>query len=313
MIERILVVTRETRFEGLLTRFGTRGQAKFHVEQSGGDFQDFVNEHDTYRQAVDAVRRSLDFDVPFQVVDRGLVPTFVFTGSEVIVPVGQDGLVANVARYVAGQPIVAVNPDPERFDGVLLPFQVPDARKGVGDVLRGRHRARQVTLAEAVLHDGQRLTAFNDLFIGANSHVSARYRVYVDGREEPQSSSGVLVTTGAGSTGWMSSVFNMVTGIGTLFGQSACEPVRMEWDDGRLFWAVREPFASHHSGTTLTAGFIEPGGRIEIESAMAAGGVVFGDGVEQDFLTFNAGARAIVRAADERACLVVPRRIAGTT
>lgn len=310
-MERIVVVTRETRLEGLLARFGTKGQAKFHVEQSGGDFQDFVDEHDTYRRAVDEVRHTLDFDVPIQVVDRGLVPTFVFMGTEVVVPVGQDGLVANVARYVGGQPIVAVNPDPERFDGVLLPFQVSGARRAVGDVLRGRHQTRQVTLAEALLHDGQRLTAFNDLFVGADSHVSARYRVYVDGRAEPHSSSGVLVTTGAGSTGWMSSVFNMVNGIGALFGRSACEPVRMPWDDGRLFWAVREPFVSHRSGATLVAGFIEPGGRLEIESGMASGGVIFGDGVEQDFLTFNAGTRAVIRAAEERACLVMPRRGGG--
>ena len=36
---------------------------------------------------------------------------------------------------------------------------------------------RNVTLAEVVLIDGQRLLAFNDLFIGARTHVSARYRV----------------------------------------------------------------------------------------------------------------------------------------
>ena len=105
----------------------------------------------------------------------------------------------------------------------------------------------------------------------------------------------------------MSSVFNMVNGITRLFGGSMCEPVRMEWDDRRLFWAVREPFASNHSGATLVGGFIEAGTVLEIESSMPSDGVIFGDGVEQDFLGFNAGARATIRPAELRACLVLPR------
>ena len=307
MIDRIVVVTRETRFDGLLARYGTKGQAKFHVEQSGGDFDDFVEEHDVYRRAVDTVRRSLTLDIPVHVVDRSLIPTYVFTGSEVVVTVGQDGLVANVARYVGSKPIVAVNPDPERFDGVLLPFELTQARQAVNAVVEDRYEAKFVTLAEAELNDGQRLSAFNDLFVGARSHVSARYRIIVGGREEHQSSSGILVSTGAGSTGWMSSVFNMVNGITRLFGGSMCEPVRMEWDDRRLFWAVREPFASNHSGAALVGGFIEAGTVLEIESSMPSAGVIFGDGVEQDFLRFNAGVRATIRPAEQRACLVLPR------
>lgn len=308
MTDRIVVVTRETRLDGLLARYGTKGQARYQVEQAGGDFDEYVEEHDTYRRAVDAVRRALDFEVPVQSVDRSLIPTYVFTGSEAVVTVGQDGLVANVARYVRGQPIVAVNPDPVRFDGVLLPFSPEDARGALERVLEERFRVRHVTLAEAVLGDGQRLTAFNDLFIGARSHVSARYRIDTGHGSEHQSSSGLLVSTGAGSTGWMSSVFNMVNGIAESFGAAGCEPLRMEWDDGRLFWAAREPFASRHSGAAFACGFIEHGERLVVESSMPAGGVIFGDGVEQDFLGFDSGARAVIRAAEEVAHLVVPAK-----
>ena len=54
-----------------------------------------------------------------RMLDRELVPTYTFLREDVIVTLGQDGLVANTAKYAAGQPIIAVNPDPERFDGVL--------------------------------------------------------------------------------------------------------------------------------------------------------------------------------------------------
>lgn len=304
-VDRIVLVTRETRLDGLLTRYGTRGNARFQIEQTGGDFSDYEDEDRVYREAVSAVRRGVDFDLPVLEIDRALVPTYAFSGQELIVTVGQDGLVANVARYVGAQPIVGVNPDPRRFDGVLLPFLPEDTRAVAQAVLRGKAIDRRVTLSEATLHDGQRLTAFNDLFIGAASHVSARYTITCAEGSEVHSSSGLLVATGAGSTGWLSSVFNMVSGVGAAFGREVCPPVRLEWDDPRLFWVAREPFRSRHSSARLVCGFIEPGDQLIVESSMAADGVIFGDGVERDYLGFNAGAKASIRASQLSARLVV--------
>jgi hypothetical protein len=218
--------------------------------------------------------------------------------------VGQDGLVANTAKYVGEQPIVAVNPDPERFDGILLRYKPVDARAAVTSLLEGRAHVRKVTLAEAALEDGQRLLGFNDLFIGARSHVSARYRIAFGGSAEPQSSSGVLVSTGAGSTGWLSSVFAMSGAVSRFSGGKEGRAVRMEWEDPRLVFVVREPYLSRHSRTGIVAGMIESGGELILESQMPSGGVIFSDGVEADALDFNAGARARIRAAARRTHLV---------
>ena len=303
--EKIVLVVRKTRLEELIERFGTRGQAKFYLEQSGGDFGAYVEEDDAQRRSFDDLRRSLELGLKLQQVDRGLVPTFVFAPTDLVVTVGQDGLVANTAKYVGAQPIVAVNPDPARFDGILLPFAPAEARTAVMRVLGGTARLRQVTLAEARLTDGQRLVAFNDLFIGAHSHVSSRYRIRWGAADEPQSSSGVLVSTGAGSTGWLSSVFNMVAGVAAMCGGQAARPVRMEWEDPRLMFVVREPFASRHSRTSVVAGFVARGQELVLESQMPSGGVIFSDGIEEDFLAFNSGAVASIRAAAQTAHLVV--------
>ena len=71
-------------------------------------------------------------------------------------------------------PIVAVNPDPTRIDGLLLPFRTGQAVQAVRQVLDGRFPSIQVTMIDAKLNDGQSMLAFNDLFIGCSSHVSAR-------------------------------------------------------------------------------------------------------------------------------------------
>ena len=305
MFKKIVIVTRRTRLQELVERFNTHSQAKFYIEHSGGDFADYEREDDSYQTALDLVRRSLDFELPHQVVDRALVPTYKFQKEDVVVTLGQDGLVANTAKYAGAQPIVAVNPEPTRFDGILLPFLPDQARTAVGQVLDAKAAFREVTLADATLNDGQRLLAFNDLFLGARSHVSALYRIVRGKRSETQSSSGVLVSTGAGSTGWISSVFNMASGVTSFCGGRPVTGIRMPWEDRRLLYVVREPFISRHSQAGIVAGMLETGEELVLESLMPSGGAIFSDGMEADFLQFNSGAIVRVRAAEQRAHLVV--------
>jgi NAD kinase len=305
MYEKIVLVTRKTRLQELVERCNSKAQAKFTLERAGGDYGDYQREDDTYLRALEALHRALDLGLKVQRVERHLVPNFVFAPRDLVVAVGQDGLVANVAKYVGAQPLVAVNPDPSRFDGALLPFGVPQARAAVETVLAGTAKVREVTLAEVVLRDGQRLLGFNDLFVGARSHVSARYKIAVAGPAEPHSSSGVLISTGAGSTGWLSSVFNMAEGLAAFTGGKSGPALRMALEDPRLVFVVREPFKSRHSEAKLVAGVLAPGEALTLESLMPSGGVIFSDGVEADALAFDSGAVARIAAAAQRTRLVV--------
>ena len=101
--------------------------------QQQADFDEYQEEDATYQQVIDRLEHELQFGLPVKRVERAFVPNFDFGGCEVVVVVGQDGLVANTAKYVGGLPIVAVNPDPQRIDGVLL--AVP------GEGRRGRSSA----------------------------------------------------------------------------------------------------------------------------------------------------------------------------
>jgi NAD kinase len=305
VFDKIVLVTRKTRLEELIERFNTQAQAKFYIEHAGGDFAAYVQEHDAYQASLELVRRSIETGLKIQVLDRSLVPTCMFGKEDVVVTLGQDGLVANTAKYVGGQPILAVNPDPRRFDGVLLPFEPPSLRPYLERTLAGKVHVRGITLAEARLKDGQRLLAFNDLFLGAQTHISARYRIHCGDRAEDQSSSGIIVSTGAGSTGWLSSIFNETSGILSFLGGAPIEPIRMDWEDRRLLYVVREPFVSRHSKAGIVAGQVIPASPLTVESQMPTAGVIFSDGVEADHLQFNSGAIATIGIAAEKANLVV--------
>lgn len=334
----IAVVTRETRLEGLKARWATTGAAAFRLQRAAGhelalrlkkartasgklskereaailhevaDLADedvYEAEDDIYQRTVRKLLAELDFGYPLKRIDRTFLPNFDFGRCVLVVVIGQDGLVANTAKYVGDLPIVGVNADPTRNDGVLLPFRVEQARVAVRRTLDHKARLREVTLAEANTNDGQRMLAFNDFFVGCASHASARYTLEVGARIESQSSSGLLISTGAGSTGWLSSLFNMTAGFCRFAGRPEPEAVHFRWEDRKLMWAVREPFRSRHSSADLVAGMLDERQELVINSQMPAGGVIFSDGIENDFLEFNSGSIARFTVSAQRAHLVV--------
>lgn len=308
MIEKIIVVTRKTRLEELVARFNTRDQARFYIEHAGADFSTYQAEHDAYKRAVEMLLTRIGALARVQVIERVFLPNFIFTDRDLIVTIGQDGLVVNTAKYLDGQPVVAINPDPARIDGLLLPFSVQAAPQAIVQVMQEQAAVRRITMAEARLNDGQRMLAFNDLFIGVKSHTSARYRLTFGEQSEPQSSSGIIVSTGAGSTGWLSSMFNMTSAVTHLLDAKVHvpEPLRLGWEEERLVFIVREPFVSKTSRAGIAAGILTPQRELLLESLTPENGVIFSDGVEADYAAFNSGAIVRVGIAPKKTNLVVP-------
>lgn len=305
MFEKLVLVTRRTRLDGLIERFNTKGQAKFYLQQAGLDFADYEREHDTYSRSLEQTRVQVERSgLKVQLLDRAVVPTYLFAKTDLVVALGQDGLVANTAKYIGAQPLIGVNPDPERFDGVLLPFRVDEVRQTIDATVKERALINEVTLAEVKLSDGQKLLAFNDLYIGARTHVSSQYRLKV-GKSGwvRHSSSGVIVSTGAGSTGWLSSVFAMARALG-----GTVTPVNIERGDRKLYFVVREPFASKQSTVAESFGVVNAERVLQLESLMPSGGVIFSDGMEDDALMFTSGLMATIGPADQRARLVARAR-----
>lgn len=301
--EYAIIVKNKTRLESLIERFNTKAQAKFYIERLGGNFEDYVIEHETFHNSLNSLQTQLSKLIKNKTVERLYLPSFIFSEKNLIVVIGQDGLVANTAKYSKSCPIVAVNPDKERYDGILLPFDTLDFVQGVENVITERYNAKTVRFAEAKLNDGQRLLAFNDLFIGASSHISARYKISFNSKTEEHSSSGLIVSTPAGSTGWLSSIFNMAYGVTSMF-EKNIKPKRPKLKDNELLFAVREPFQSIRTQTGISAGVIKNQNHLTIESLMPTSGVIFSDGIETDFLKFNSGAIATIGIAPETAKLV---------
>jgi NAD kinase len=308
-IDKIVVVTKKTPLEELVQRLNSPGQARFYLEQNGVSFADYEAADRQYHQALGTIQAALPRDMKHQIVDRDFLPTFQFGEHDLVVTVGPDGLVVNTAKYLTTQPILAINPDPARVAGILLPFGVPDLGPVIARVREGSARIRRLAMAQVTLNDGQVLYGVNDLFIGAKSHISARYRLQLGKREAQHSSSGIIVSTGVGSTGWLRSVTAGAWEIARHFAGAALPAdawqIQMDWEANRLWYSVREPFPSPVSQLDLVFGAIEAGEELIITSQMPENGVIFSDGIEADYLAFNSGAIARVGLADRQAHLIV--------
>ncbi|MDJ0520734.1 MAG: hypothetical protein QNJ90_01525 [Planctomycetota bacterium] len=292
---RIVVVTRASEYEGLLRRHATAQQAAFFLEQRGSSLEEVRARHERMEHVLAEIRGALPADWRRAHVRRADLDRFLFEPSDVVVAVGQDGLVANTAKYLEGQSVIGLNPDPERYEGVLVPHAPVRAAELMHAAVDGTasHEAR--TMVEGRLDDGRHLLALNELFVGHRSHQSARYVIAYGKRREQQSSSGLIVSTGTGVTGWARSIAL----------SRGCTLRMPEPEDRALVFFVREAWPSVATGADLVEGVLRDGRELAVTSRMEAGGVVFGDGIESDRIELAWGQRISIRRSRRTLRLVV--------
>jgi len=280
---RVVVVSRRGELDELLARHGTRGAAAYFLRQRGRDLDEVTARHEALRTALTEVGAAVPADWRRGHVERADLPRFLFGPEDIVLAVGQDGLVANVAKYLEAQPVIGVDPEPGRNPGVLVRHTAGE----VGRLLRQRGAGEERTMAVARLDDGQELHGLNEVYIGHASHQSARYVLGTpDGGRERQSSSGLIVGTGTGATGWCASIAR----------ERGAAPAPPAPADRRLCWFVREAWPSPTTGVRRDAGLLADGEEIELTSESERL-VVFADGLESDALELSWGQRVRVGVA----------------
>ncbi|GAA4544931.1 NAD(+)/NADH kinase [Streptomyces collinus] len=290
---RAVLVHRITEYEELVAHHGTHGQAAFFLASRGRDIGEVAERHERTRRALAEVTSAIPLTWRQARLERADLDRFLFAPEDVVIVVGQDGLVANAAKYLSGQPVLGIDTEPGRNPGVLVRHRPRDTAELLA--VAGAS-VDELTMVEAVADDTQRLVALNEIYLGAAGHQTARYRLGLEGDGgvvEAQASSGVLVGTGTGATGWLRSVWQERGGALRL-------PAPTE---NRLLWFVREAWPSPATGTSLTAGELPAPARLRltVESERL---IAFGDGMESDAVELTWGQTVEVGVCRERLRLV---------
>lgn len=294
---RVVVVYRRSELEELTERHATRGQVEFFLELRGQTLASAEIADQEAKGAHREIAAGIPADWRRADVEREDLPSFLFGPEDVVAVVGRDGLVANVAKYVDHQPVVGFNPYPHSNAGVLTPFVPEHAASLLPAVVAGNVDVIERTKVVAETDDGQHIEALNDLYIGDEGHQSARYEISQRGHPpETQSSSGVVVGTGTGATGWLASLASDRNLAALLPGPA----------DASLAWFVREAWPSPFTSVELTSGVIGTKEHLSV-TVRSECLVVFGDGIEHDRLEVTHGQQVAVRVAERRLRWVAPR------
>lgn len=266
---KVLLATKKTTFAMLNEDDRPEAQRLRQMIEDGNPTVAGVEEsHREHRASLEEVRRVLRAKGA-KVLERARMPSKAIKGVDLIVVVGGDGMVLGVSHAVHDDtPVLAVNSAPSFSVGYLTACESSGFADLLDDVQRGAVGPRPVhrlqvkvgrrTLSAPVLNDA--------LFCTDNPAVMCRYQLQWPDGTEMQRSSGVWISTPAGSTSALS---------------SAGGP-QLPLSSQQFAFVVREPYAPPGSSVRFKRAVLARGEELAIESR--TGGVsVFLDGSHQRY------------------------------
>lgn len=256
---RIVLVSRPSALDALTRRHGTRMQAAFHAKARGLTLDALEDEHAKLASAMESISNAIPSRWRRVRLERAELSRFVFEPNDTIVCVGPDGLVANVAKYLTSQRVIATNPLGRG------PLTYHSTSSCVTALLRADAEDVDIELrplVEASANNRIVLRALNEIYLGHRTHQSARYTLEFGSLRDAQISSGIVVSTGTGATGWALSIARA---------EGKTDILPAPTDRAAAFF-VRELWSGNRA--SLASGRVAAGGILKVTSEMNESGVL---------------------------------------
>lgn len=199
-IERILVAYKRTTYE----RYMDSDDTSLRQLIEGGDVSvaRLAESHDAHYRSLDAVRDHLEeVDIDYDLFYRGDVPHA--DGHDLVLPVGGDGTVLDLSHKIGDQPMLAVNSDPERSFGYFCAGTADDFPELLHKTLEGAWEPTRLMRYGVRINDERYgPPILNDILVAhENPAAVTSYVIRVgEAQDESQKSSGIWISTAAGST-----------------------------------------------------------------------------------------------------------------
>ncbi len=295
-MDRIVIVTKKTALENLISEHMTENAAGFHLKTNGESIDSYKREHEIYKASLQKITQQIPSDIQTVFLEREQLPRFLFRDNDFIIVCGPDGLLVNLSKYVDKQLVCTVNPDPQSVAGVLMIHQPNEIGSIIKQIEKQTQNIVEFPFIKVTVNNSQSLFAIGDVFIGRGDHISVRYELIHAGKRQKQSSSGIIVSSGVGASGWMRSI---KTQIREIAGTAKGLPYSPKPTDRKFLFFVREPFVSPDTKTSLNSNYVTPEYPLEIISKMPTGGFIYSDGVFEEGLSWNMGDKAVVTVGEK--------------
>jgi NAD kinase len=267
-LSRALLVVKPTKVEFDMQRLGVTAEALssiYHPDDRPVIFE-------SHERQLRARRRARELLPEAAVVERERLTREEAAEASLVIALGGDNHFIFVSHFLRATPILGINADPVRSHGGLLQLDESKLEAAVSRIREGEFSIRAWTRIDGTV-DGRAVgTATGEFFVGESHRVMMTRHVLQkdDGPQEEHKSSGLLLVTGAGSTGW--------------FGHYE-EP--FERDLRVAKWRLTEPFPFDHK-YRWAAGELEPGGVLRVRSKNDDRGIVAVDSLGEEPFPYGA-------------------------
>ena len=267
----ILVAYKKSRYEQLVIDQHDES-IKELIAQQDVSVARLLTSHDNHTRSLETIleeltRQNLSFDA----VPRGQ-STRPEDDYELVIIVGGDGTLLDLSHRILSTPVLAINSDPSASVGYFCAGTAADFATLLEKTLDKKLKSTQLgRFCATINHDTRTPPVLNEILIcHANPAAVSSYFFRVDDYEEAQRSSGIWLSTPAGSTAAIRSAGGMVMPLG----------------NNTIQFVVREPYMTSKSNFRQLKGVRPFGATIEVISKMQ-GGRIYVDGphIEYPFQT----------------------------
>lgn len=292
--KRVLVVFKRTKYELDLEIYGSLQVYKEVTKDKPQVFVRTLESHNRQIQSRNFLQTRVFPNATF-VFRENFDPTDPLDGIDLVVSHGGDNHFTYVAHQVGNRPLIGCNSDPETSVGALLSFTAEDLERVVQNNYKDVEIEEWSLLETEIQYPNgkkvQTVPAVCELSIRNNSpDLTSRYWISYQNQKEEQKCSGLLIYTGAGSTGWISS----------------CSPKRFPNFDKkeRFFQAYAREIRVKSPETEFSLADFRAFDEVEVVSEMNGGIAV--DSLTERHYPFPPFSKATIRLAKEKLAVVVP-------
>ena len=215
-----------------------------------------------YKKTLGTVEKILRLnEVNYILADRDKLRHEQFQNRDLIIAVGGDGTFLRAAQFIGRQLVLGVSADTLNKEGFFMSCDKSNFKSMLKKILDGRIKIKKFPRLEAYINNKKiGAAALNEFFIGPKkAYHAAKYIINLEGTKERQKSSGVLVTTPAGSYAWA----------------KACGIRNMPLGSKNFQFVVREPYEGKvFIGYKLKKKVLNPNKKLKIISEMLDGTIV---------------------------------------
>ena len=186
--------------------------------------------------------------IKFDLIKRNELKENKLKNSDLVIVIGGDGTFLRASHFIENQLVLGVNCTPNFREGFFLKSNLTNFKENFKKLLTDDFKIIELNRISAVINGKETTLALNEIFIGTEkSYKTFIYKIKVDGKQEMQKSSGVLIATAAGSNAWAKSAGGTALDIGS----------------DSIQYLIREPYEGKLTKPKLLKGIVED---IEIQS-----------------------------------------------